>query len=165
MINAASGGVGHFAVQLAKWKGAHVIGVASGRNEVFLRELGVDQFVDYTSDPLKEVGEKVNLVLDTVGGTDGDWLLDTIAPGGSLIPVTWGQYSAEKAAERSIVLHDMIMAQIGTVYLNKLSRLIEDGRLHASIHGIFPLEETAKAHDISESRRARGKIIIQVRRS
>ncbi|WP_051505156.1 NADP-dependent oxidoreductase [Paenibacillus durus] len=163
LINGASGGVGHFAVQLAKWKGAKVIGVASGRNETFLRGLGVDQFVDYSAAPSGQAVRNVDLILDTVGGIDGDRLLDVLKPGGTLVPITWGQYSSEKAANMSVTVLDVKLLQIETACLDELARLADSGVLRIAIDSVFPLEETSKAHEISESRRARGKIIIQVK--
>jgi len=68
LIHGAAGGVGSFAVQLAKWKGAHVIGTASGRNQAFLRELGVDEPIDYEKTRFEDVVHDVDMVLDTLGG-------------------------------------------------------------------------------------------------
>ncbi|GHO78025.1 hypothetical protein KSD_57960 [Ktedonobacter sp. SOSP1-85] len=90
LINGASGGVGHFAVQFAKMRGARVIGVASGRNAAFLRELGVDQFIDYTTTQVAHTAQNVDLVFDAVGGKHGNHLLQVLKPGGSLVPIFWG---------------------------------------------------------------------------
>lgn len=87
LINGAAGGVGHFAVQLAKWKGAHVIAVASGKHESFLRGLGADEFIDYTKNAPEDVAHDVDLVLDTLGGSDTGRFLRTLKPGGALFPV------------------------------------------------------------------------------
>ncbi|WP_152401189.1 NADP-dependent oxidoreductase [Paenibacillus cellulositrophicus] len=162
LINGASGGVGHFAVQLAKWKGAEVIGVASGRNEAFLRELGADQFADYLSGSWTRAVDPVRLVVDTVGGTEGNRLLEVITPGGSLVPVTWGNYDTDQAAAGQIDVHEVAMLPVTTADLDRISRLVEEGQLRAVIDRMFPLKETALAHELSESRRARGKIIIRV---
>src|SRR6185295_18434888 len=75
LVNGAAGGVGHFAVQLAKWKGARVIAVASGPHELFLRELGADEFIDYTKSRPEELVNDVDLVLDAVGGRDSSRFL------------------------------------------------------------------------------------------
>ena len=87
LINGAAGGVGHFALQLAKWKGARVIAVASGAHESFLRELGADEFIDYTKSRPEELVHDVDLVLDTVGGPDSRRFLRTLKRGGALFPV------------------------------------------------------------------------------
>jgi hypothetical protein len=88
LINGAAGGVGHLALQLAKWKGARVIAVAPGAHETFLRELGADEFIDYTKERPEEVVRDVDLVLDTVGGPDSRRFLRTLKRGGSLCPWT-----------------------------------------------------------------------------
>ncbi|MFC4101656.1 NADP-dependent oxidoreductase [Paenibacillus xanthanilyticus] len=162
LINGAAGGVGHLAVQLAQWKEARVIGAASARNEPYLRELGVNAFVDYTAALLPEFEQSADLVLDTAGGDKGDWLLDVLKPGGRLVPIAWGHYSPEKAAKASVTVHEVQYPPIAAAYLEKLARLVDDGRLNVTIDSVFPFEETAKAHEKSESRRARGKIVIRV---
>ncbi|MBB3128988.1 NADPH:quinone reductase-like Zn-dependent oxidoreductase [Paenibacillus rhizosphaerae] len=162
LINGASGGVGHYAVQLAKWTGAEVVGVASGRNETFLRDLGVDQFVDYSAGSWIDTVDPVQLVVDTVGGPEGDRLLGVLAPGGSLVPVTWGHYDTDQAAAEQVKVHEVAMIPVTTADLDRLSRLVEKGHLRAVIGRKYPLKETALAHELSESRRARGKIMIHV---
>lgn len=161
-INGAAGGIGHLAVQLARWKGASVIGSASARNETFLHELGIDQFVDYASDLPAAVIRKADLVLDTAGGDRGDWLLDTLKSGGRLVPTAWGSYSSEQAAKTSITVQEVQYPPIASAYLQELASLVDNGWLSVAIDSIFPLEETANAHRKSESRRARGKIVVSV---
>lgn len=162
MIHGAAGGVGHFAVQIAKLMGARVIGVASGRNQAFLRELGADECVDYTKTPLEQLPQTADLVLDTVGGPEGDALLAVLKPGGRLVPVTYGRYSPEKAAALAIDVREVRLLQIATPDLERIGRWLEEGWLHAFIDTVVPLEETCLAHERSESRRVRGKIVIQV---
>ncbi|MBB6732447.1 NADP-dependent oxidoreductase [Cohnella sp. CBP 2801] len=162
LINGAAGGVGHLAVQLAKWKGARVIGTASARNEPFVRERGADEFVDYAEELSEKLKQSADLVLDTVGGGRGDWLLDVLKPGGRLVPVAWGRYSPDKAARASVAVQEVQYPPIGTAGLAELARLADEGRLVPAIDSIFPLEETVRAHEKSESRRARGKIVIRV---
>ena len=87
LVNAAARGVGHFAVQLAKWKGAHVIAVASGENEAFLHELGADEFIDYTKRKPEGVVRDVDLVIDAVDGPTAERFLRTIKRGGALFPI------------------------------------------------------------------------------
>lgn len=163
LINGAAGGVGHIAVQLARWKGARVIGTASTRKGPFLHDLGVDEFVDYTTDLPTRIARSVDIVLDTVGGVQGDWLLDTLKPGGRLIPIAWGQYSSEKATQASITVQEIQYPPVAAAYLVKLAQLVNNGKIKVAIDSVFPLEQTAQAHERSESRRARGKIVIQVR--
>ena len=87
LVNGAAGGVGHFAVQIAKLKGAHVIAVASGKHEALLRDLGADAFIDYTKTPPEDVAHDVDLVVDAVGGPGTGRFLRTLKPGGALFPV------------------------------------------------------------------------------
>nr|WP_275984128.1 NADP-dependent oxidoreductase [Paenibacillus hamazuiensis] len=162
LVNGAAGGVGHFAVQLAKMAGAEVIGVASGRNERFVRQLGADRFIDYTVTSADQTTVQADLVLDTVGGEDGSRLFAALKPGGTLVPVAWGQYSAEQAAEASVNLKAMVLAPFDGAKLADIAGLIDDGRLKATIHTILPLQEAAKAHELSESRRLTGKIVLRV---
>ncbi|MDT3425889.1 NADPH:quinone reductase-like Zn-dependent oxidoreductase [Paenibacillus forsythiae] len=162
LIHGASGGVGHFAVQIAKLLGAKVIGVASGRNQAFLRELGADECIDYTVTPLTQLPGIADLVLDTVGGPEGDTLLAVLKPGGRLVPVTYGHYSADKAAELSIDVQDVRLLQIATADLERIGQWFDEDRLRVYIDTVVPLEETRQAHERSESRRARGKIVVQV---
>lgn len=163
LINGAAGGVGHLAVQLARWKGARVIGSASARNETYLRHLGVDTFVDYTAGLQEELTRSTDLVLDTVGGDGKDWLLDALKPGGRLVPIAYGHYSVDKAAKASVTVQDVQFPLFSSAYLDELSRLIDGGQLRVTIDSVYSLEETARAHERSESRRARGKIVIRVR--
>lgn len=92
LVNGAAGGVGHFAVQLAKLQGAYVIGVASGRHETFLRELGVDEFLDYTTTRVEDEVRDVDVLIDCVGGPDGHRFLPVLRPGGVISPVFHGDY-------------------------------------------------------------------------
>lgn len=163
LINGAAGGVGHLAVQLARWKGARVIASASARNETYLRNLGADAFVDYAAGLPTELVRSADLVLDTVGGGDRDWLLDALKPGGRLVPIAFGRHTAGKAAKASVTVQDVQFPPFSAAILEKLSHLIDDGKLRVTIDSEYPLEETAKAHERSESRRARGKIVIRVR--
>ena len=87
LIHAAAGGVGHIAVQLAKWKGARVIGTASARNEAFLRELGVDRVIDYNQTRFEDVAGDVDVVLDGVGGEIQERSWGVLKPGGMLASI------------------------------------------------------------------------------
>jgi NADPH:quinone reductase-like Zn-dependent oxidoreductase len=104
LVNGAAGGVGHFAVQLARWKGAHVIAVASGTNESFLRKLGAHESVDYTKNPPEDVAHDVDLVLDTLGGPTTGRFLRTLKHGGALFPVFPGFSDAEEAAKLGVTV-------------------------------------------------------------
>ena len=161
LVNGAAGGVGHFAVQLAKGAGAHVIGVASGRHETFLRGLGVDRFVDYTATAVAEAVRGVDHVLDTVGGPHGHRLLPVVRDGGTVSPVFFGEYHRERAGERGITFPS------GQVYsdgprLAELARLTATGRLRVAVDSVFPLDRAAEAHERAGHGHIQGKIVLRV---
>lgn len=161
LINGAAGGVGHLAVQLAKARGARVIGVASGRHEAFLREIGVDHFIDYTTTPLEQAGRDVDLVLDAVGAREGDRLLNILKQGGRLVPLFLGQYSAERAAEASITISLCLMHPDAT-QLSEIGKLIDLGHVHIALEMVVPLWEAHQAHKHGESQHLHGKIVLRV---
>jgi NADPH:quinone reductase-like Zn-dependent oxidoreductase len=162
LVNGAAGGVGHFAVQMAKIQGARVIGVASARNEAFLRTLGVDQIIDYTTMPVDQAAQNVDLVVDTVGGEGGNRLLSVLKRGGTLIPTTWGNYAAERAAEASLTILDVVLLLPETGQLAAIGQLLDTGRMHVAIETVLSLTEASRAHALSESGHARGKIVLRV---
>lgn len=161
LINGAGGGVGHLAVQLAKARGARVIGVASGRHETFLREVGVDQFIDYTTTPLEQAVHKVDLVIDTVGAKDGDRLLSVIKQGGKLVPIFLGQYSVARAAEASVTI-SLCLMHANAAQLVEIGKLIDAGHVRVAVDLVVPLQEVRKAHERGERQHQHGKIVLRV---
>ncbi|HLZ62364.1 MAG TPA: NADP-dependent oxidoreductase [Ktedonosporobacter sp.] len=161
LVNGAAGGVGHLAVQLAKASGARVIGVASGRHEAFLHDIGVDQFIDYTTTPLEQVAHDVDLVLDAVGAENGDRLLDVLKRGGRLVPIFLGKYSAERAAEASVTI-SLCWMHTDAAQLVEIGKLIDAGRVRVAIEMVVPLWEACRAHERAESQHLRGKIVLSV---
>ncbi len=161
LVNGAAGGVGHFAVQLAKSRGAYVIGVASGRHETFLRELGVDEFLDYTTTRVEDEVRDVDVLIDTVGGPDGHRFLPVLRPGGVISPVFHGDYHRERAAKLGITFRSGQVHSDGK-QMAELGRLFEEGRLRVGIDSVFPLAEAAKAHERAERGHIQGKIVLRV---
>lgn len=161
LINGAAGGVGHIAVQLAKWKGARVIAVASGGHEEFLRKLGVDEFIDYTQQNPEDVVRDVDLVLDNVGGPRSRRFLRTIKRGGSLYPVYFGEFDEEENARLDITVTATQVRASGA-QLTELSRLMEDGVLRVAIDSTFTLEEAGAAHQRAGRGHLQGKIVLRV---
>ncbi|MFC9397477.1 NADP-dependent oxidoreductase [Streptomyces sp. NPDC057027] len=163
MVNGAAGGVGHFAVQLARAAGAKkVIAVASGRHEEFLQDLGVDRFVDYTRTPVEEVVRDVDLLIDTVGGPHAHRLLPTVRPGGRIAPVFLGDYRRERAAELGITVEAMRQVRSSGSDLAELATLMDGGRVRAAIDSVFPLRDAAAAHTRAEEGHLQGKIVLNV---
>ncbi len=160
LITGASGGVGSMAVQLAKAKGAIVIGTASGKNEQYVRDLGADEFVDYTRQPFEEVVKDVDVVFDTVGGDTQERAFQTLKKGGFL--VTSAQTPSEEKARKSGVEAAFVFCKPSAQQLAEINRLIEEGKLKIHIETVLPLIEVKKAHQLSQSGRTRGKIVLQV---
>jgi NADPH:quinone reductase-like Zn-dependent oxidoreductase len=160
LITAASGGVGSLAVQIAKAKGAFVIGMASGRNEAFVRDLGADEFVDYTKQNFEEVIKEVDVVFDTVGGDTFEKAFQTLKPGGFL--VTAVQFpSAEKAQEFGVKVA-RVYCKPNASQLAAIGKLVDEGKLKAHVSTVLPLSEVKKALQLSASGRTRGKIVLQI---
>ncbi|MBW5446204.1 zinc-binding dehydrogenase [Cohnella sp. CFH 77786] len=160
LIHAAAGGVGQFAVQLAKWKGAKVIGTASSFNLDYVKSLGADQVIDYTTTPFEEVVKNVDLVIDTVGGVTQDRSWSVLKPGGCLVSLVQPP-SQEKAREFEVT------AKVSTAFPTSddniaVAQLLADGTIKAEIDRIYPLSEVKEAHLRSESRHSRGRILLNV---
>jgi NADPH:quinone reductase-like Zn-dependent oxidoreductase len=161
LINGAAGGVGHFALQLAKWKGAPVIAVASGTHESFLRELGADEFIDYTKSRPEEVARDVDLVLDTVGGPDSSRFLRTLKRGGALYPVFLAGYDPEETAKLGVTTSGTQVRSNGP-QLAELGRLLDAGTLRVAIDSTFPLADAGRAHERAARGHIQGKIVLTV---
>src|SRR3954465_7312978 len=161
LVNGAAGGVGHLALQLAKWKGAHVIAVASGAHERFLRELGADEFIDYTKDRPEEAARDVDLVLDTVGGPDSRRFLRTVKRGGSLYPAYFGEFDDEENAELGVTVTAAQVRSNGA-QLAELGRLLADGTIRVAIDSTFALKDAQAAHERAAQGHLQGKIVLTV---
>ena len=160
LITGASGGVGSFAVQFAKAKGAYVIGTASGKNKEFVRSLGADEFVDYIAQPFEKVVKDVDVVFDTVGGDTQERAFQTLKKGGFLA-TSAGTPSAEKAEEFGVKA-EFVFCKPNANQLAEINGLIEDGKLKIHIETILSLAEVEKAHQLSQSGRTRGKIVLTI---
>jgi len=160
LIHAAAGGVGHLAVQLAKWHGAYVIGTASRANEQYLRTLGVDQFIDYTTQRFEAEAGEVDFALNTVDSEIATRSLDVVKPGGKLISIT-GRPDPSLAAARNIEAQNILVKGNGQ-QLAQIAMLIEQGIIKPMVETTFPLAEAAKAHLLIETGHTRGKIVLTV---
>jgi len=161
LINGAAGGVGHFAVQLAKWKGARIIAVAASAHESFLRELGADEFIDYTKSPPEDVAHDIDLVLDTLGGPTTGRFLRTLKRGGALFPLFLGFSDAEDAAKLGVTV-SMTQVRSNGQQLAELGRLLDAGTVRVAIDSTFPLAEARKAHERAARGHIQGKIVLTV---
>ena len=159
LIQGAAGGVGLFAVQLAKWKGAQVIGTASTANLEFVRGLGADTVVDYTTTPVESVVQEVDLVLDGVGGETLLSSLATIRRGGTLISIA-GLPPQEQAQARGV--RAMMSRGAASAPLQTFTRLIDEGHLKVTAGKTFPLSRVQQAHEYGQSGHGRGRIVLSV---
>jgi NADPH:quinone reductase-like Zn-dependent oxidoreductase len=162
LINGAAGGVGHFAVQVAKSKGARVIAVASGKNEAFLRDLGADEFIDYTKTTPEDVVRNVDLVLDCVGGPTTGRFLRTLKRGGALFPIfPLGFSGAAEAAKLGVTVSATQVRSSGP-QLEKLGRLLDGGTIRVALDSTHRLADARKAHEQAARAHIQGKIVLTV---
>jgi NADPH:quinone reductase-like Zn-dependent oxidoreductase len=161
LIHAAAGGVGHFAVQLARWKGASVVGTASAPKTEFVRGLGAGEVVDYTAGPFEERVAPVDVVLDSLGGEVQQRSLRVLKPGGILITIL-GLAVDPKAAEERGVRVGRILVRPSADQLSELAELIDAGEVTPHVAATFPLAAAAEAHRHSETGRTQGKIVLEV---
>ena len=163
LILAAAGGVGHLAVQIAKARGAYVIGTARFVKEAFLYELGADEAVDYTSDAVENVVSDVDLVLDLVGGDSSAPTIACLRDGGLYIAVPsasaldrLNELAGDRVTVTGILVHP------DRVGLEALAALSEAGKLKVTVEQTFPLEQAAQAHQWGETGRTQGKLVLTV---
>ena len=160
LIHAAAGGVGSLAVQLAKWKGAVVIGTASARNHDFLRNLGIDQVVDYEREKFEDVVQPVDVVLDTMGGEIQERSWKVLKRGGILISIV-SPPSVEAAAAHG-VRQAFVFIKPSAEQLSSIAALVEAEKLKAIVETTLPLSDATRAQEVSERGHTRGKIVLRV---
>lgn len=163
LVNGAAGGVGHFAVQLAKWKGARVIAVASGKHEALIRDLGADEFIDYKKSTPEDVVHNVDLVLDAVGGPFSTRFLQTIKRGGALFPVFGlGVQGVEEAKKNLDITISTTQVQSNGKQLAELARLLDAGTVRVVLDSTYPLADARKAHERAAEGHIQGKLVLTV---
>ncbi|PWJ03534.1 NADPH:quinone reductase [Streptomyces sp. NWU49] len=163
LIHAAAGGVGHVAVQIAKARGAYVIGTASAGKHDFLRGIGVDEPVDYRETDFAETVKDVDVVLDTIGGDYALRSLRVLRPGGivvSILPVGSPEFHEE--AERLGVRAVRMLVDADHTGMQAIAELVEAGKLRATIADTFPLTDAAEAHRRGGTGRTTGKLVLVV---
>ncbi|MFC0842248.1 NADP-dependent oxidoreductase [Streptomyces noboritoensis] len=163
LIHAAAGGVGHLAVQIAKARGAHVIGTARATNHDFVRGLGADEVIDYTRTDFATTARDVDVVIDTIGGDYGPRSLNTLRPGGILVSLSSPAEAHLAAEARALGLRSTFMiTEADQAGMKEIASLAASGRLRVRIDTVLPLERAAKAHQIGETGRTAGKIVLTV---
>jgi len=161
LIQAAAGGVGSLAVQIAKHAGAYVIGTAAPGDQAFLAELGVDQPIDYTSVNVADEVAGVDVVLDLVGGAVGPASLPVLRDGGLLISVpSASDIGPLRAAAAGRVRVTGILVEPDRTGMDAIAALASAGGLRQRIARTLPLDRAAQAHELGESGRAGGKMIL-----
>lgn len=162
LIHAAAGGVGHIAVQLAKWKEAYVIGTASARNADFLAEIGVDQFIDYQTQVFEDVAADVDVVLDTMSGEVRQRSWTVLKPGGTLVSIL-GQPAEEMATQFGVQATNILVHPDGD-QLARIASLVDAGRIKTHVEAVYPLAEAAQAHIHVHKGHTRGKVVLRIDR-
>jgi len=162
LVNGAAGGVGHFVVQVAKLKGAHVIAVASGRHEHLLSDLGADEFIDYTQTPPENVARDIDIVVDALGGPSTGRFLRTLKRGGALFPVFPLGFAGGEDAEKLGVTVSTTQVRSNGAQLGDIGRLLDDGAIRAVVDSIYPLADAHKAHERAAQGHIQGKIVLTV---
>lgn len=185
LIHAGSGGVGTFAVQLAKHLGATVATTASAANAGLMKQLGADIIIDYRKDDFAAVLKDCDVVLDTQGGNTLEKSLQVLKPGGKLIgiagppdpdfaremgaswllkTVMWFlSYRIRKAAKRRDVCYSFLFMRADGGQLAQIARLVDAGAIRPVIDRIFAFESTREALAYVETGRAKGKVVIKIR--
>ncbi|WP_345278385.1 NADP-dependent oxidoreductase [Streptomyces gulbargensis] len=163
LIHAAAGGVGHLAVQIAKSRGAYVIGTASAPKHDFVRSLGADDVIDYRTTDFRDAVHDVDVVLDPLSGDTRTRSLDVLRPGGILVSILPGTDpdEAAKAAARGVRV-ETLLVEADHSGMNAIAGLVAAGSLRAHVDAVFPLAEAAKAHALGETDRTTGKIVLTV---
>lgn len=160
LIHGAAGGVGSFAVQFAKWKGAHVIGTSSSSNAEFLNSIGADFVIDYKAQRFEDVVHDADVVLDTVGGDTFERSWGVLRPGGFL--VTTAARVPEGAAEAHGVRAKGLVSRADGNELAQIASIVNERHIKPIVTTVLPLADARKAQEMSESRHTRGKIILRV---
>ena len=173
LVNGASGGIGTFAVQIAKSLGANVTGVCSARNVDLVRSIGADQVIDYTKENFTQTGKRYDFILDNVADRSLSDLRRALTPKGTVVPngggfdnhwfASGGRVMRAKVLSRFVsqTLRTFIMSQ-RLEYLVALKDLIEAGKVTPVIGRTYPLSETPQAIDRAGLGHARGKVVITV---
>ncbi|MFE1442042.1 NADP-dependent oxidoreductase [Streptomyces sp. NPDC058739] len=159
LVHAAAGGVGHLAVQIAKARGAYVIGTASAAKHDLVRRLGADEVIDYRSARFEDAVRDVDVVLDGLGGETAERSLTVLREGGRLITLPG---PGDVPAARDGVEARWILVEPDHLGLRELAALAERDGLKPVVETVLPLAEAAKAHEIGELGRTTGKIVLTV---
>jgi len=158
LVHGASGSVGSMAAQLAKAKGAYVIGTASSSNKDFVNSLGVDEFIDYTSTAFEDVVKDVDVVFDPIGGETHKRSYQVLKKDGFLVSLV--EKPSEELMKKYNVKAEVMASQPNPTQLEEITELIEEGKVKTRVAKTLPLSEAKKAQNLSEEGHVSGKIIL-----
>lgn len=160
LVHSAAGGVGHFAVQIAKHLGAYVIGTSSAANKDYVLGIGADEHIDYQAQRFEEVVKDADFVLDTLGGENLERSIATLKPGGTLIGISGAVAPdvAQRAADKQVHAFFFLVDSNGA-QMQVLAGLLEQGIIKPYVNR-FAFEEMAAAHTQQESGKTKGKIVL-----
>lgn len=164
LIHAASGGVGHYATQIAKYFGAYVIGISSAKNKEFVLQNGVDKHIDYTTENFQDIVSDVDFVLDTIGGDTILKSLDVTKQGGTIVSIVSSNISdeeVEKAKSKDVDLSSLLVQSSGDDML-QIAQLMEKGILKSHVSKTFSFDEMSEAHLYLEKGRTVGKVVVNI---
>lgn len=162
LIHAAAGGVGHLAVQLAKWKGAYAIGTASGKNEDYVRGLGVDRFINYETTRFEQVVHDLDLVLDGVGGESLTRSYEVLKPGGIAVAVTTAGTIDEELPKAKGVTLARLRRSANRAEFDELTRLVDAGFVKPTVSAVYPLAQIQQAFTDVQGGHTRGKVVMTI---
>ncbi len=160
LIHAAAGGVGHLAVQIAKWAGARVIGTASKNNQEFIKDLGVDEAIDYQATRFEDVVHNVDIVFDTIGGDTQKRSWKTLAKGGIIVSIV--SPPSKEEADSYGVRQAYVFVENNVTQLAEIAELVDSGLLVPVVENVLPLSEAYHAQESSKAGHTRGKIVLKI---
>lgn len=165
LVHAAAGGVGHFAVQIAKARGAYVIGTASAPKHDVVRSLGADEMIDYRTDDFTAI-EPVDVVLDSLGGDTAARSLRVLKPGGQLVSIALRQLPDDLAAHVAQAAPGVrvrpMLVEADQEGMRTVGEMVDAGTLRPLVEAVFPLAEAAKGHALGDTGRVTGKVVLTV---
>jgi NADPH:quinone reductase-like Zn-dependent oxidoreductase len=160
LVLGAAGGVGHLAVQIAKARGAYVIGTARAGKHAFLADLGADEAIDYTTEEVAGRVRDVDVVLDPFGDESGRQALPALRDGGILVTLAGAAFASLRELAQGRVQVRSILVEPDRAGLEAIAGLVEAGQLRPHVSRTFPLGEAAAAHELGETGRTRGKLVL-----
>jgi NADPH:quinone reductase-like Zn-dependent oxidoreductase len=159
LVHGAAGGVGVYAVQLAIWKGAHVVGTASASNLEFVQSLSAERVIDYNAAPFETAIQDLDAVIDTVGGDLPERSLKVLRPGGVLVSAA-ARLSPEMG--QALNIRTPSLGQAGSEKLAQINQLLESKQVLPVVGAVFPLSQARQAQELSQTGHGRGRIILRI---